>query len=376
MKEIDSYISLLLYNHECVIIPGFGGIVAQKTPSRFLESTQMMLPPSKKISFNIALSQNDGLLANEISVQKKISFDAALGLASDYGIFIKKELKTNGIYAIMGIGIFEQTSDSTIRFEPKVTTNFLKSSYGLQAVTAIKLNVEQPIENSDKKVETPIISIRNSPKMRLWQAAAVLPFIGYSMWLGTQTEIFSGKQFAFSDLNPFLEKRCKAYVPRDTEVISGLMESNMAWQNTSLIEWPKENEAGFGKLYLYENQESKLKSNKFFWVRLYNNLTAFAAEESTAVHTEKPAISAGNTVPTLTEKGEYHVITGCFGVKENAENFVVQLMQKGYKAYILDFKNGLYRVSVGGFANKEQALDTLPKLRETVNKDAWLVKTP
>ena len=67
--SFNKYIVQLLRHLDCVIIPDFGGFVAQyKTAS--LDGVTGYSPPSKQILFNINLKNNDGLLANKIARNK------------------------------------------------------------------------------------------------------------------------------------------------------------------------------------------------------------------------------------------------------------------------------------------------------------------
>jgi hypothetical protein len=60
--QLNKQIIDLLFEHDCVIIPGFGGFVAQYSSASFEEISQSFVPPSKSILFNKNLINNDGLL--------------------------------------------------------------------------------------------------------------------------------------------------------------------------------------------------------------------------------------------------------------------------------------------------------------------------
>ena len=65
--KIDVYISDLLYSYDCVVIPDFGGFVANYASAKVQAVQHKITPPSKKISFNKNLRTNDGLLNNYIA---------------------------------------------------------------------------------------------------------------------------------------------------------------------------------------------------------------------------------------------------------------------------------------------------------------------
>ena len=63
MNELIKHIEILLLNHDCVIIPGFGGFTTQHVDSCYDESDQTFFPPKRTIGFNSQLKMNDSLLA-------------------------------------------------------------------------------------------------------------------------------------------------------------------------------------------------------------------------------------------------------------------------------------------------------------------------
>ncbi len=69
--DVTAFIRELLFGHDCVIVPGFGGFIGNYTPARIDKRTGTFYPPVKQISFNRNLNHNDGLLVGKISVPLK-----------------------------------------------------------------------------------------------------------------------------------------------------------------------------------------------------------------------------------------------------------------------------------------------------------------
>jgi len=70
----------------------------------------------------------------------------------------------------------------------------------------------------------------------------------------------------------------------------------------------------------------------------------------------------------------YHVVAGAFQFPENAERKVNQLKEQGYNARILGVnKWGLIEVAFNSFADRNEAINNLYKIQDTVSKDAWLL---
>ena len=60
--KLDQHIRKLLQRCDCVLVPDFGGFVANNYGASIDSATHVFLPPRKAISFNVHLIRNDGLL--------------------------------------------------------------------------------------------------------------------------------------------------------------------------------------------------------------------------------------------------------------------------------------------------------------------------
>jgi len=74
------------------------------------------------------------------------------------------------------------------------------------------------------------------------------------------------------------------------------------------------------------------------------------------------------------DKLPYHVIAGAFRYPENALRKVNQLKAKGYKARILGINQwGLTQVSFDSYDSREDAINSLYRLKKTESEDVWLL---
>ena len=67
MVQLTKYIVQLLHQHDCVIIPDFGGFVAQYKPATLDRVTGFSSPPSKQILFTMMSTLNP-------QIQMKVKF--------------------------------------------------------------------------------------------------------------------------------------------------------------------------------------------------------------------------------------------------------------------------------------------------------------
>ena len=136
-------ISHLLHFNDCVILPNFGAFVL-KSKSAYIEENEFF-PPSKYVSFNSMLKDNDGLLAKFISEERKISYKKSLKLISDEVKLLNEKLSEDLIFDTEYLGIFELKEKNTLIFNPDFSINFDSSVFGLNSF------VRKPIINISSK---------------------------------------------------------------------------------------------------------------------------------------------------------------------------------------------------------------------------------
>lgn len=177
--QLSKYISDLLYRYECVIVPGFGGFVSNTISSTVNHFTHTFNPPTKKLSFNSQLKNNDGLLANYISASENISFEQASNAVKQEVAQWKLTLQKETIL-LKSIGTISLNSENKIVFEPIETTNYLASSFGLSEFQSSAI---KRIEYKQKVTQLETSENRKSPGYLKYAATvAVFLTIGALSW--------------------------------------------------------------------------------------------------------------------------------------------------------------------------------------------------
>ena len=90
--NLDKYIRELLLQHDCVILPGLGGFIANYKPAEFDVSQKSVLPPSRQLLFNPNLIHNDGLLYAHVSKETDYGYKEVQAMAEVYFKTIKYEV--------------------------------------------------------------------------------------------------------------------------------------------------------------------------------------------------------------------------------------------------------------------------------------------
>ncbi|OSY89044.1 hypothetical protein WH52_05125 [Tenacibaculum holothuriorum] len=192
---IANYINDLLYRYDCVIIPNFGGFVTNKTGAKVNHFTHTMHPPKKEITFNSYLQHNDGLLANYIATNEKISFEEAVRKIAVEVAEWKEELTKTSI-EVAQVGTLSMNEDQQITFEPNLESNFLTDSFGLATVESpavgriVEENEVTVVDNAEEK-ETKVLPLY----VKRAAAAVVVLGLGITGWNYTQNQQ-EAKEFA------------------------------------------------------------------------------------------------------------------------------------------------------------------------------------
>ena len=312
-NTISTYISDLLFLHDCVIIPKFGGFVGNNTSSVLNETTGFISPPSKEILFNPNLQTNDGLLVNHIAISEQITNEEAKRNLEEYVSNIKEKLQSIRTYRIEKVGLLSIGIDGNILFLQDSFTNYNLNSFGLKSQQTEKVDV------INKKIELVTAPISNKKgRNRAWRAAAILlPIIGLSLISITQENKINNIYSQMANFNPFS-------MSENTEEISELESENM------------------------------------------KNISIKGQDVITTPEVE------GIEENIIIEKN-FHLIAGAFGKKNNAEKLVKKLKAENYNSSIVGTtKGGLIRVSFDSFATKEEANLALGILKSE-NKSSWIL---
>ena len=70
---------------------------------------------------------------------------------------------------------------------------------------------------------------------------------------------------------------------------------------------------------------------------------------------------------------KYYVVAGCFKSRLNAEKYVAELRDKGFNAELFGTHDNLFAVSFSSFSSRNQALNEMKRIRETIEPKAWIL---
>jgi len=130
--NLADHLRPLLRDHDCVIIPDFGGLVAEYTPARVQPGGRHVLsPPTRQVAFNQALTRNDGLLVDALRQHLNVPAAEAREALRQAVATLHRDLQTQQRTELPGIGVFRQVAGRGLQFEYTGTDNLLTAAFGL-----------------------------------------------------------------------------------------------------------------------------------------------------------------------------------------------------------------------------------------------------
>lgn len=322
----EKHISKLLFEHDCVIVPGLGGFIANYSPAFIHPVHHTFSPPSRNLAFNASLGTNDGLLANSIKTELGISFHEAMEIIEGEVAEMQSGIDSGNKLSLKQIGMLYADREHNIQFIPEPGLNYNTDSYGLTSFSSPSIKrpgIQEKISRKLMPAQT-VHSTRRLPATLRW-AAVLLPLATISIWSALNPEKINGIYNNYASLFPSSGS--------NTGIGNTVPAAKI--KSTRIISQPEINQA---------------------------NSTPVSApvEMETVVQ------------PVLPDM--YFVIAGAFGVPENAERLVEVLKTKGYGASIAGKNNsGLTMVSVEGYSDKELALQKVQDFRNGEFPGAWLL---
>lgn len=148
--KIASYIGDLLYEHECIVIPGLGGFISNDKHSSINDENNTISPPGKNIAFNSHLQLNDGLLLNQIAKRENISHNKARIKLESFVRKCQNALQSGKRIHFHKIGILQKENGGDFIFEADQSYNYQADSFGLTKLMSPPIKRESGIKFNKK----------------------------------------------------------------------------------------------------------------------------------------------------------------------------------------------------------------------------------
>lgn len=310
--QIEKHISDLLYRYQCVTVPGFGAFLTETVSAHVTGSASSFFPPKKVVSFNANVKNNDGLLANHVALQEKMSYELAVIKIGDVVNEWTYLLQNRNRVVLKNIGEISVNNEMNWVFEPANTINYLTDSFGLTPFVSPEITREvlkQEVEALEEKAPIIFTPERKRDYSYLKYAAVFVVMLGaggfgYKTYYDQQIET---KTLA---VQKKVQEKVQQQIQEATFVISAPVE---------------------------------------------------AVELSVAAPVE--------------EKMPYHLVAGAYRSEVNAKKAIAELKAAGFEnAKMLPInKHNLYPVVYGSFKNLNEAQTERKNIQKSHNAEAWLL---
>ncbi len=391
MISLSKHIEILLLEHDCVIIPGLGGFIANQESARMDDNDiHNFLPPYRTIRFNPELTVNDGLLVQSYMLAYDAAYpEAYLQMEKDINEMIL-QLDTTGSYSFNGIGTLTKNMDASLSFTAMESGILTPKLYGLYSIEIMTL------EEAKKAKEI----------LKALSQTSVLP-------IQTETDI-KEQEKKIEDIDNG-DKNIDSKESDDKK--KGNKKSNIKEYATKIVKfrpnWKEVSVASavavimfflfhFPSLKSEEELNDTVVASSIFVGNPSDLGTASPTTKHAKTITSKPA-SYKPTIPTLcnskknvasnTEKAtanatqksvktetnntnnkEYTIVLASCVSEKNAKIFIENYEKEGFKEarFVEGTKN---RVLYSGYSSNEEATEALTTLRNqsTLFKDAWIL---
>jgi nucleoid DNA-binding protein len=135
MTEFYTFLEHLLYDHECVIIPQFGGFVVNAQDYEFNAKESKIYPKRKCVAFNEKLKTDDRFLTTEWALKKSLSHKEASSEIAAISKDLKAQIVSQGSLTFGQLGTFTLNTENRLSFTPNPDFNADLSVFGLFPVS-------------------------------------------------------------------------------------------------------------------------------------------------------------------------------------------------------------------------------------------------
>ena len=310
--QMEKHISVLLYRYQCVTVPGFGAFLTETVSAHVTGSASSFFPPKKVVSFNANVKNNDGLLANHVALQEKMSYELAVIKIGDVVNEWTYLLQNRNRVVLKNIGEISVNNEMNWVFEPANTVNYLTDSFGLSSFVSPEITREvlkQEVEALEEKAPIIFTPERKKDYSYLKYAAVFVVMLGAG-------------GFGY-----------KTYYDQQIETKTLAVQKNVQ-----------------------EKVQQQIQQATF------------------VISAPVEAVELSVTAP-VEEKMPYHLVAGAYRSEENANKAIAELKAAGFEnAKMLSMnKHNLYPVVYGSFKNLNEAQTERKNIQKSHNAEAWLL---
>lgn len=335
MDEISKYCQRLLISNECVILPGFGALIARDIPSQYSKEIEEFVPPGREITFNRNIRKDDGLLAHALATGTGISFTDARTTAGKWITSFTDELESGKRVRLEGLGSFHKNRNGAVLFLPDAFGLIHPNYYGFPTVQV----AETPYAERMEQVKNLVSAYR--PRLAA-VAAGIALFFTFSIIplpITHQSKVQQQQAIiSINDLRP-------SVITAETDSVAMIVDEMTKKENALAPE---------NEIPAY-NKEPERK------------------EEAKAI-AEQTVVTEVKAEQPISDKQGFYLIAGSFVEMWRAEKYMEELKANGFSPVVVNSDNKI-RIAVGYNSNRTSAESALAEHREKhPDRAVWILK--
>jgi hypothetical protein len=381
--QVENYIQELLFEHNCVVIPDFGGFITEVKAVEIHPITHRFTPPAKRIAFNEQLKVNDGLLAATISRKEAVTMEEAYELIKKFVTTIREELRTNRNYIFQEIGKLFYNVENKLEFEPDIRINYLEESFGFQELFFKPIDRKPTEMSASQRPVRPVVRKQITPTVQtekenftalpakdkgtaLKMVLIILPLLLLVGAGGLIVYSKNNSNSGLASLNLFSWQKEETKAP-DTKhalVESPSIEDSLVSMKTgdSVTNPTEEISTEIGGNTVFEKEENPTKQT------LIDKQKELSENNSSNKNKEDIGTATAH-------HGRYFVIIGSFISRDNAYKFRNSVASSGSNVTVLEPspKSKFYKVAIDDFDSKDEAVKKKSELSSDYVNSAWVL---
>lgn len=335
MNVTIQHTELLASTMTCVIIPGLGTVLAHIVDAS-IAADGSVCPPHRSFTFNVALTQSDGMLENSVARALEVPFERARALIADEVEAMQYQLRKQGSLSLGRIGTLTwDDTDGTVAFVPAETDMLTPLASWLQAVKADTFITRHEVVAEARNIARPVPVWR-----RMARSAAVASAI-IAVAIVASTPIVVNNVNSASTALPAVTAPQPAYVPGTTAPVLNLVADSPAT--------PVDTAAR----YAYQAERAALRSKP---------------SETAKVNRQAAKVSSPLTI---NDAHHYVVVIASVGNADEAAEFIARARRNYGGEYGYVISDGRCRVYAATAPTSAQAAQAAAQLSSRF-KGAWV----
>lgn len=388
--NFGKYIHQLLLENDIVIVPGFGAFVSEYKPAEIPEDGVEIKPPSKIVTFNEQIRNNDGLLVGNVAEKQRITHFEALKRIEREREDILYKLDSGEQVELTNVGVLFHNEENKIGFTAVEDANLLLDSFGLESTViegvdeVVEDEVSESLEPSNleeeelKEQEPEIETLEQTTTLELGEEPEVDEIIEEEQIPTPVAEVEPDPE-----MKDVPELKVRMAEPEQDE-----QKKKRAWWWLLLVLVPLiavsvfiftkgEKDKGTDN---QPERESEIKISEQPEVLPSDTVKTESMVKDTVEQIVQDTVpveqnEAKSEVSDDLGSPKYYLVGGSFSVEQNAEDYIKELKGKGYEAFHVGKKGRFFIVGIGtydSFAEADQAKQEY--MNNNAGSEVWVWK--